>query len=171
LRYLAQTAAPNRRSALPTSGACSSSEQTAGIGANPRLSSARSFLRTCPSREFGADVLAPVDDLEIPWSRYRQSSFCRFRYCKTDLGPSTHRDLEGGAPQEVVSSVRCETHQCKSYRICRSHLWELADVRSCGKGENGVTLQRSAGDRVDVIGDRDLLFDAISNRQRDQSRR
>jgi len=29
--------------------------------------------------------------------------------------------------------------------------------------EKGVTLQLAAGDRVDVVGDRDLLFDAISN--------
>jgi signal transduction histidine kinase len=29
--------------------------------------------------------------------------------------------------------------------------------------ENGVTLELSTGDRVDVVGDRDLLFDAISN--------
>ena len=40
---------------------------------------------------------------------------------------------------------------------------EVAELFDPTAEENGVILQLSARDRVDVIGDRDLLFDAISN--------
>jgi signal transduction histidine kinase len=40
---------------------------------------------------------------------------------------------------------------------------EVAELFDPSAEENGVTLQFAAGDRVNVIGDRDLLFDAASN--------
>jgi signal transduction histidine kinase len=40
---------------------------------------------------------------------------------------------------------------------------EVVELFDPAAEENGVTLQLSASDRVDVVGDRDLLFDAISN--------
>jgi len=40
---------------------------------------------------------------------------------------------------------------------------EVLELFEPAAEENGVTLELSAGDRVDVVGDRDLLFDAISN--------
>jgi signal transduction histidine kinase len=40
---------------------------------------------------------------------------------------------------------------------------EVAELFDPSAEESGVTLQLAASDRVNVIGDRDLLFDAISN--------
>jgi len=40
---------------------------------------------------------------------------------------------------------------------------EVVELFDPAAEESGVTLQLSASDRVDVVGDRDLLFDAISN--------
>jgi signal transduction histidine kinase len=40
---------------------------------------------------------------------------------------------------------------------------EVVELFDPAAEESGVTLQLSANDRVDVVGDRDLLFDAISN--------
>ena len=40
---------------------------------------------------------------------------------------------------------------------------EIVELFDPAAEENGVALQLAASDRVDVVGDRDLLFDAISN--------
>jgi signal transduction histidine kinase len=40
---------------------------------------------------------------------------------------------------------------------------EVVELFDPAAEENGVTLQLAASDQVDVVGDRDLLFDAISN--------
>jgi signal transduction histidine kinase len=40
---------------------------------------------------------------------------------------------------------------------------EVVELFDPAAEENGVALQLAASDRVDVVGDRDLLFDAISN--------
>jgi len=40
---------------------------------------------------------------------------------------------------------------------------EVLELFEPAAEENGVTLELSTGDRVEVVGDRDLLFDAISN--------
>ena len=40
---------------------------------------------------------------------------------------------------------------------------EVIELFDPAAEENGVTLELAASDRVDVVGDRDLLFDAISN--------
>jgi signal transduction histidine kinase len=40
---------------------------------------------------------------------------------------------------------------------------EVLELFDPAAEENGVTLRLAAGDRAEVVGDRDLLFDAISN--------
>src|ERR1700730_7958157 len=145
LRYLVQTAAPKRRSVLPTSGACWSSEQTAGIGANLRLSAKQADLREARSNlRFNPEAdVPPLQSSALrpnnPHTSNRGAVAGRDRVCKSARSRSLsmhHRDPQdrnarGTRPPRAEQTLYLVPAQHDAVVVgrTRSHGCQLSSLR------------------------------------------